>query len=150
MSTINHTQQAGTLLSNKRMNKDMNTVILIICIKRKCVGYQGKWNQKKDDNPSMELDLRNIKEYVSVSHVTSKVPYPGLTGVNIHTFTLLRGVLRHRQPRPEPRGFQKSRALAPAQTLDLLISIAPTDPSPTLSIQGPPLTENSDSPIPEL
>ena len=35
-------------------------------------------------------NLRNIKEYVSVSHVTSKVPYPGLTGVNIHTFTSLR------------------------------------------------------------
>ena len=31
-------------------------------------------------------------EYVSASHVTSKVPYPGLTGVNIYTFTLLRVV----------------------------------------------------------
>ena len=49
--------------------------------------------------------LRRCIGKILVSHVTSKVPYPGLTGVNIHTFTLLRGVLRHRQSRPEPRGF---------------------------------------------
>jgi hypothetical protein len=32
-----------------------------------------------------------------------KLPYPGVTGVKFHTFTLCRGVLRHRQPQLEPQ-----------------------------------------------
>ena len=39
-----------------------------------------------------------------------KGPYPGLTGVNIHTFTLLRGVLRRRKPRPEPHRLQNEQS----------------------------------------
>jgi len=89
---------------------------------------------------------------IGITH-DSKVPYPGLTGVNIHAFTLLRGVLRRQQPRPEPHRLQNEQSpFARSDTghPGLLVSIAPTDPSPTLSIQGPPLAENSDSPIPEL
>ena len=46
---------------------------------------------------------------IGITH-DSKVPYPGLTGVNIHAFTLLRGVLRHRQPRPEPHRLQNEQS----------------------------------------
>uniref|UniRef100_A0A453QT87 Uncharacterized protein n=1 Tax=Aegilops tauschii subsp. strangulata TaxID=200361 RepID=A0A453QT87_AEGTS len=73
------------------------------------------------------------KEIIGVTH-DRKLPNPGVTGVKFHTFTLLRGVLRRRQPRLEPHRFQKSRALVPTKTrtphLDLLMSVAPTDPSP--------------------
>ena len=72
------------------------------------------------------------KEIIGVTH-DRKLPNPGVTGVKFHTFTLLRGVLRRRQPRLEPHRFQKSRALYSPKNrpLDLLVSIAPTDPSST-------------------
>ena len=46
---------------------------------------------------------------IGITH-DSKVPYPGLTGVNIHAFTLLRGVLQRQQPRPEPHGSQNEQS----------------------------------------
>ena len=45
---------------------------------------------------------------------------PGTHRGEYYTFTLLRGVLRHRQSRPEPHRLQKSRAFSPAKTPDTL------------------------------
>lgn len=55
------------------------------------------------------------KEIIGITY-DRKLPNPGVTGVKFHTFTLLRGVLRRRQPRLEPHRFQKSRALLPTKT----------------------------------
>jgi hypothetical protein len=36
------------------------------------------------------------EEKYQASHMTASIPYPRVTGVNIHAFILCRGVLRHR------------------------------------------------------
>jgi hypothetical protein len=84
--------------------------------------------------------------------MTASIPYPGVTGVNIHAFTLCRGVLRHRQSRLTPHGVSRAVLFYPLRPehLNLLMSIAPTDPSSTRSRTGSFLAENTDSPIPEL
>jgi hypothetical protein len=41
----------------------------------------------------MEIDLKMEKDLVSVSHMTSKLPYPRVIRVKFHAFTLIRGVL---------------------------------------------------------
>jgi hypothetical protein len=38
------------------------------------------------------------------SYMTASFPYPGVTGVNIHAFTLYRGILQHQQSRLTPHG----------------------------------------------
>ena len=76
--------------------------------------------------------MKMDQEIIGITH-DRKLPNPGVTGMKFHTFTLLRGVLWRRQPRLEPHRFQKSRALYSLKNrpLDLLVSIAPTDPSST-------------------
>ena len=82
-------------------------------------GNQRNWI-KMDNKISEELNLKIMKEIVLVSHMTARFPYPGLTGVNIHTFTLLRGVLRHHSLDQNHMGPRTSRALLPAKTPDTL------------------------------
>jgi hypothetical protein len=73
------------------------------------------------------------------SHMAASIPYPGVTGVNIHAFTLCRGVLRHRQSQLTPQVHIDASQVMLFYPLrlghpDLLMSFAPKKPSPTRSM----------------
>ena len=78
--------KVSTEVVNKEYNQDTSIT-----------GFKGT------NHSSKEVVLKMMNELVSASHVTSKFPYPGITGVKFHALTLVRGVLRHQQPRLEPR-----------------------------------------------
>jgi hypothetical protein len=107
---------------------------------------KGKWHQikikglaeSKDENICGTNGIQMEGIYLT-SHMAASIPYPGVIGVNIHAFTLCRGVLRHQQSQLAPQVhidasqvvlFYPLRSRHP----DLLMSVAPTDPSPTCSM----------------
>jgi hypothetical protein len=71
---------------------------------------KGKWlrikikglAESKDENICRTKGIQMEGKYLT-SHMAASIPYPGVIGVNIHAFTLCRGVFRHGQSQLAPQ-----------------------------------------------